>query len=284
MARKVITYTIISLSSLFLVLSLVGIILAWAYNTPITEKAISQLKDIDAQLSQIQTDLRSAKDEVQRALRIIESAETALASLTQQTQDASDILQNVNQALDDQLIPGLKTTRASITEVKTVLEDLRTSLTQLNSLPFVELNIPGDELITNIISGVDSLDAEISNLQDLAQQASLFISDTSYLLGGDFQETKQNLQDLSLTLAGYDQKITDWREQVNVLITSTPKWLDNTSISLTFFFLWFGFSQFGLLLHGLSLKRGDDPLAVWRETFKKKRIIINDWLYNFIYR
>ncbi len=269
MARKVITYTIISLSSLFLVLSLVGIILAWAYNTPITEKAISQLKDIDAQLSQIQTDLRSAKDEVQRALRIIESAETALASLTQQTQDASDILQNVNQALDDQLIPGLKTTRASITEVKTVLEDLRTSLTQLNSLPFVELNIPGDELITNIISGVDSLDAEISNLQDLAQQASLFISDTSYLLGGDFQETKQNLQDLSLTLAGYDQKITDWREQVNVLITSTPKWLDNTSISLTFFLLWFGFSQFGLLLHGLSLKRGDDPLAVWRETFKK---------------
>lgn len=269
MARKILINTLIGISSLFLVLSLLGIILAWAYNTPLTNQSVAQLEEIDSQLSQIQTDLQNAKAEVERALRIIQSAEDALASLTQQTQDASQILEEVNQALDDQLIPGLETTRASITEIRTVLEDLRTSLEQLNAIPFVNLNIPGDELITNIISGVDSLDAEIVNVQELAQQASVFISDTSYLLGGDFQETKQNLEDLLLVLEGYDEKLTGWREQVNTLIESTPRWIDNTSISLTFFLLWFGFSQFGLLLHGLSLKRGDDPLEVWRETFKK---------------
>lgn len=272
MARKIITYTLISLSSLFLVLSLVGIILAWAYNTPLTDKATTQLEEIDSQLSQIQTDLQDAKAEVERALRIIESAEEALASLTQQTQDASQVLENVNQALDDQLIPGLETTRASITEVRTVLADLQTSLEQLNNLPFVNIQIPGDDLITNIINGVDSLNAEIANVQALAQQASVFINDTSYLLGGDFQETKQNLQDLLLTLEGYDSKLTGWREQVKTLIKSTPKWIDNTSISLTFFLLWFGFSQFGLILHGLSLRRGDNPLVVWRELFKKKNV------------
>jgi chromosome segregation ATPase len=269
MARKIITYTLIILSSLFLILSLVGIILAWAYNTPLTEKVTTQLEEIDLQLSQIQTDLRDAKSEVERALRIIASAEEALASLTQQTQDASQVLEDVNKALDDQLIPGLETTRASITEIRTVLEDLQTSLEQLNNIPFVNIQIPGDDLITNIITGVDSLDAEIANVQALAQQASVFISDTSYLLGGDFQETKQNLQDLLLTLEGYDAKLTSWREQVKTLIESTPKWIDNASISLTFFLIWFALSQFGLLLHGLSLKRGDNPLEVWREMFKK---------------
>lgn len=271
MARKIITYTLIGLSSLFLFLSLVGIILAWAYNTPLTNKVTAQLEDIDSQLSQIQTDLGNAKSEVERALRIIESAEEALASLTQQTQDASQVLEDVNQALDDQLIPGLETTRSSITEIRTVLEDLQTSLEQLNNLPFVNIQIPGDDLITNIITGVDSLDAEIANVQALAQQASVFISDTSYLLGGDFQETKQNLQDLLLTLEGYDAKLSGWREQIKTLIESVPQWIDNTSISLTFFLIWFALSQFGLLLHGLSLKRGDDPLEVWRELFKKKQ-------------
>ncbi len=269
MARKILIHTFIGISALFLLLSLAGIILAWTYNTPLTEKAVTQLEDIDSQLAQIQTDLGDAKLEVERALRIIESAEEALASLTQQTQDASQILEDVNQALDDQLIPGLETTRASITEIRTVLEDLQTSLEGLNNLPFVNIEIPGDELITNIINSVDSLDAEIANVQELAQQASVFISDTSYLLGGDFQETKQNLQNLLLTLEGYDSKLTGWREQVKTLIESTPKWIDNTSISLTFFLLWLGFSQFGLILHGLSLRRGDNPLEVWREMFKK---------------
>lgn len=269
MARKIITYTLISLSSIFLILSLIGIIAAWAYNTPLTEKATAQLKDIDSQLSQIQTDLRSAKGEVERALRIIQSAEDALVSLTQQTTDAKQVLEEVDETLNDQLIPNLATTRTQISQVRTILEDLRASIGQLNAIPFVNIQIPGDELLAGIISGVDSLDSEIENVQILAEQASVFISDTSYLLGGDFESTKQNLKNLLQVLQGYDGNLSGWREQVNEIIQSTPKWIDNASISLTFFFLWFALSQFGLLLHGLSLKRGDNPLDVWRETFKK---------------
>ena len=41
-------------------------------------------------------------------------------------------------------------------------------------------------------------------------------------------------------------------------------WIDRASLSLTFFLLWFGLSQFGLLLHGLNLRRGQNPLAVLR--------------------
>lgn len=269
MARKILTYSLISLSSLFLILSLVGIIAAWAYNTPLTEKATTQLVGIDSQLSQIQTDLRSAKDEVERALRIIQSAEEALASLTQQSKSAKQVLEEVDETLNNELIPNLETTRTQISEVRTIIEDLRTTLSQLNALPFVNLNIPGDELLVNIITGVDSLDSEIANVQILAEQASVFISDTSYLLGGDFESTKQNLQNLLQVLQGYDTKLSGWREQVKTLIESTPKWIDNASISLTFFLIWFAFSQFGLLLHGLSLRLGDNPLEIWRETFQK---------------
>jgi len=258
--RKFLTGTLIAVSSVLLIASLVGMVLAWVYNEPLTKAATTRLEEVDAQLTQIQTDLRNAKAEVERALRIIQSAEDALASLTQQTKDASQILEEVNATLDDELIPGLDSTRLRITEVRGVIEDLRASLEQLNSLPFVNLNIPGDELLANILGGVDSLDAEIANVQDLAQRASVFISDTSYLLGGDFQETKHNLTDLLHVLEGYDEKLTGWRGQVATLIESAPGWIDNASTALTVFLLWFGFSQFGLILHGLSLWQGGNPL------------------------
>ena len=49
----------------------------------------------------------------------------------------------------------------------------------------MDLNIPGDELLANIIAAIDSLDAEIANAEDIARQASTFVGDTSYLMGGD---------------------------------------------------------------------------------------------------
>ena len=264
MARKILIGTLIVLSSTFLVLSILGIALAWVYNEPLTRETNSRLQEVDSQLAQIQTDLRNANAEVQRALRIIQSAEDALASLTQQTTDAKTLLEDVNATLDDKLIPGLKATRTNITEVRNTLEDLRTALEKVNSLPFVNLNIPGDELLLSIIDQVDSLDGEIVNVQDLAQRASTFMSDTSYLLGGDFTETKQKLKDLVLVLTDYDKKIAEWRGQIATIIESAPRWIDNASISLTVGLLWFGFSQFGLILHGLGMKRGIDPLDVLR--------------------
>lgn len=262
MKRKVLSGLLIGISSLVLLASLVGMILAWVYNEPLTLEAVSRLEEADTQLSQIQTDLRSAKSEVERALRMINSAEDALAELTQQTTSAKDALEQVNATLDDQLIPGLATTRTRITEVRGILEDLRGALDGLNSLPFVQFDIPGDDLLSNIIAEVDSLDGEIVNMQDLAKRASTFINDTSYLLGGDFQETKQNLEALLIVLDGYDSKLTDWLAQVQMLQTSVPGWIDNASISLTVALFWSAFSQLGLLLHGLSLWHGENPLAV----------------------
>ncbi|MDO8752649.1 MAG: hypothetical protein Q7J80_02050 [Anaerolineales bacterium] len=264
MMRKILIGALIVLSSALLVLSLLGIALAWVYNEPLTMEASSRLREADSQLAQMQTDLQNAQTEVERALRIIKSAEEALAALTQQSTDAKQLLEEVNSTLDDQLIPGLETTRTNITEVRNTLEGLRTTLEQINALPFVNLNIPGDALLLSIINQVDLLDGEIANVQDLAQRASTFISDTSYLLGGDFNETKQQLEDLLLVLTEYDQKAADWRKQIAALIESAPRWIDNASISLTVALLWFGFSQFGLILHGLSMRRGNNPLDVLR--------------------
>jgi len=130
-------------------------------------------------------------------------------------------------------------------------------------IPGLNLNAP-DQVLTDLIGSAQSLDTEIKNVEALAMQASLFVNDTSYLLGGDLTETRESLQGFLSAIQDYEKKVAGWRKQDKQLLESAPKWIDQGSIVLTIFLVWFGFSQFGLLLHGLNLQRGADPMMALR--------------------
>lgn len=263
MARKILAYTLIILSSILLLASLVGIGAAWFYNEPLTHEATSQLQDIDHELELAQTTLDSTHTELERALRLVDAAQAALEKLAAQSESAESLFDGIQSSLDDKLLPELKTTRERIDSARTALENLRGLLQTISAIPFIGINIP-DQIVTDLIASADAIDAEIANAEDVAKQASTFVSDTSYLLGGDLTETRDSLQTFLKAVEEYQDKVADWRAQIADLIASLPKWIDNTSIGLTIFLFWFGLSQFGLLLHGRMILRGENPLEVLR--------------------
>jgi ABC-type transporter Mla subunit MlaD len=199
-----------------------------------------------------------------------------LDKLTQQSESAENLFDSIQNTLDDRLLPELKTTRSRIDSARATLENLQTLLAQVSSfVPGVDLNV-FDRSLTDLISSARALDTEIANVEVLATQASTFVSDTSYLLGGDLTETRDSLQGFLASIQDYEKKVVRWREQDQQLIEGAPKWIDQASIILTVFLLWFALSQFGLLLHGLSLRAGGDPLLVLRRTSQDKSITAED--------
>jgi hypothetical protein len=267
MVRKIVAGILIALSSILFILSITGIIALWIYKEPLTNQAISQIKEVDLELAQTQSALQNAKVELERTLRIVESAEQTLAALKDELAQAKTLFGDVNGTLDEQLLPALKASRAKVDQVKSALADLRASVEKINAIPFIQFNLPGDEMLANLIGIANSTDSEIARVEDLVQKASTFAGDASYLMGGDFSETKQNLQDFLAVVTEYDQKITGWRAQIAMLLSSLPGWINSASIILTVFLLWFGFSQVGLFLHGLIGWRGGDPLMSLRDTW-----------------
>jgi chromosome segregation ATPase len=264
-ARKILSGILIALSAIFLVSSIVGMGAIWFYNEPLTQKATGQLKDIDAQLAQAQATLQSSEKELQRALRIVDSAQSALEKMAKQTGSAQNLFDSIQSTIDDQLLPDLKTTRQRIDSARTTLESLQSVLKTVSSfIPGFDLNAPAKTL-TDLIDSTHSMDNEISNVEGLASQASTFVSDTSFLLGGDLTGTRTSLQNFVAYIQDYETKVEGWRAQDKALIEKTPGWIDQASIVLTIFLLWFSLSQFSLLLHGLSLQRGADPFYVLRE-------------------
>jgi hypothetical protein len=265
MARKIISGTLIAFSSILLILSIAGIGLVWIYKEPLTQDSTARLQAIDNELGQAQTAFQNAKLELERTLRLVEATETSMAALKTEFTQVKTLFDNTNGVLDNQLLPGLKASREKIDQAKSTLQGLRDTLAQINSLPLLNLNLPGDKLLEDLITSASSLDAQIIRVEDMVNNASTFVSDASYLMGGDFTETKTNLRNFLTIVTEYDQKLTDWRTQVAELLGSLPGWIQGASIGLTIFLLWFGFSQVSLILNGLTLWRGDDPLAVLRK-------------------
>jgi F0F1-type ATP synthase membrane subunit b/b' len=276
MARKFFSGLLIALSAIFLVLSLVGIGAIWFYNGRLTREVTSRLTDIDNQMAQAQTTLQSSEKELQRALRIVDAAQAALDKLKKQTNTAGNLVDSIKSTLDDQLLPELRTTRERINTARTTLQSLQSILTGVsNFVPGLDLKSP-DKVLTDLISSTQSLDTDIANAEGLATQASTFVSDTSYLLGGDLTETRTSLQTFLAAIQDYEKKIASWREQDKTVLEGAPRWIRETSIGLTIFLIWFALSQFGLLLHGLSLQAGGDPLAVLRSERSSQPLLQNE--------
>ncbi len=260
MTRKILSGVWIGLCGVLLLASLAGIGLVWGYKTPLEEAALAQLAEIETELGRAESALGDAQAEIERTLRLVDSAEQVLADLKDELGLAKDLFDEFDQTLDTQLIPGMENSRALVGQARSALEDLREALARLNEIPFVELNIPGDKMLADLIAAAGTIDGEILRLEDLAKKAATFADDLSYLMGGDFSETRRNLNDLLAVVMDYRAKITGWQEQAAALIERLPGWTDWTAVILTVVLAWSAVSQFGLILHGLTAWRGGNPL------------------------
>lgn len=276
MIRRIFAGFLILLSAILLVASIVGIAAIWYYNEPLTREVRGELKQIDLELAQAEATLKSSEKELGRALRIVDSTQEALEKLTEQSESAESLFDRIQGSLDDRLLPELRTTRTRIEEARATLENLQTVLTGISSfIPGVDLNLP-DEMLADLIASARSLDAEIANMEVMATQASTFVGDTSYLLGGDLTETRESLQSFLTAIESYETKVTRWREQGTYILENAPEWIDQASIILTVFLIWFGLSQFSMLLHGVTMQRGADPLLAIRRERHHHNPLIKD--------
>jgi chromosome segregation ATPase len=265
MVRMIFSWMLVSFSSLFLALSAAGIFAVWAYNEPLTREALSRLEDIDRELAQAESALQATRAELERALRVLDAAQMALEKLTAQSVSADSLLEGIQSALDERLLPELRNTRERLGDAREVLEGLRALLQSVDALPFLNLDLHfPDQVLIDLIASAETLDSEIASAEELAQRASMFVGDTSYLLGGDLGETRASLEGFLQQVEEYQLRVAGWRELVLSVRQALPSWVDRASLTLTLFLLWFGFSQFSLLLHGQAILRGENPLDGWR--------------------
>ncbi len=253
MKKRILGGTLVVLSIMMLVLSLTGVGAIAFYNQPFTDDLLGKLNKVNDELLMAQESLGNAQQELQRALRIVENAEEALQDLSKQREQAKGFLDAVDSMLTETIIPNIEGSKEKIADAKKTFDDIRTTIINLNRIPFIEIEVPDEGLLTYFEEIIVSLETEVDNVGEMAEEASLFLNDTSYLLGGDLAETKENIYNLADVIEEYEQKVRIWQAQAEVLIAETPRRVDLASALFAIFLLWVAFSQAGLVLHGISL-------------------------------
>ena len=206
MVRRIFVGTLLALSSILLVFSLVAIAALWFYNKPVREETATRLVEIDQELAQAEATLQYSQKELERALRIVDATEKALEKLAQPSGGAENIFEHIQSTLDDDLIPDLKTTRERIDTARVTLQNLQSTLDRItNLIPFIDLSAP-DRIVEDLIRSAAALDADIAKMEVIAGQASTFVGDASYLLGGDLSETRDSLQNFLTATQEYEKR------------------------------------------------------------------------------
>jgi len=270
MPRKIVSWTLIVFSIVFLLASAVGVVASLALNEPLTRLGVEKLGAIDSELRLGEEALKKSHSEIERALSILDSTEAALNQFTKN--DPQAFFADVQTQLNDELLPELATARERLVSARDTLQNLRLLVFGINVAPFVSVNI-SDEMLTDLIDSADALESQIGGIGELAEQASVLLEDASQLFGGDLAGTRESLEGFLADVEAYQQKVTGWREQVEYLQISLPVWLDFASLFLTLFFLWFGLSQFSLFLHGRAILRGENPWEGLQSLFPIRRAL-----------
>ncbi len=256
MPRKIFSWILIVLSVVSLLASAVGIVAALALNEPLTRRGVDQLDAIDSELRLGEEALDKSHEEIERALSILDSTEAALNQFTKN--DPQAFFADVQTTLNDELLPELATAQERLVSARDTLQNVRVVVFGLNIVPFVKVNIP-DQMLTDLIDSADALESQITDVGDLAAQASVLLNDASQLFGGNLEESRASLQGFLADVESYQEKVKGWREQVAYVKESLPLWMDLASTFLTIFLLWFGLSQVSLFLHGRGILRGENP-------------------------
>ena len=252
------------LSVVFFVAGFVGLIAIWAGNQPLTDELLVRIETIDSDLEQAEITFTETRLELEATQQQIDLIQSVIAAVGIDSQENVEILTDIVQSFDDRLSPLIDTVSGGVGKLSEAFLALKNIVEKLNALPLVSIEIPGADKLAELSASLEEQQTSVIQLKEKVQQLSQLTEDTlNTLTSGyaDFEVTINNLMDL---VTEYETKVIAYREQLSFLETNIPGWIDQASLVLTIFLIWFLISQCGMFALAWSFYKGQDLLKRWR--------------------
>lgn|GEM_PF-1367347 len=262
--RRGLALTVSALSVFFFLVSAAGIAAAWVLNQPLTEEVSRELAaaqaDLDAGLANLQTS-RGELESLEGQVGVFQSVVDTLGTdAVQNTRLLSEVVNRVEGTIS----PLLGRLSDGVDRVREAFESVKRTVAQLNELPLVAINLPGEELLNSITESLDNLKAQITEAKEKVESVSQITEDTVDTLDSGFLTWEDFVQRNLAQLDEYERKIVAYQARLDYLEANLPRWIDAASIVLTLLLTWLAVSQVGMFVLAWSIYSGKDLLARWR--------------------
>lgn len=246
--KRVVAIIVIVLSILGIVLSLGGIIGAWAINTPVTDSLTRFLSGIENVLEVSEGALDRVNTRLGEASTRVQEIEDSVTQTGEALEEGSPVLALIDATIGEQIYPVIESVAETATFIATTLVGINETLEAANSIPFVTVPTLTEDLlaaqqrIEQLREQVTEFKQQVQDMKSGVIEAVVTpITNTTAAVTGTIDEV------LRLT-TGIQAQVSQNLAEVTALKESIAFWLDMISIALSLELAWLALAQAALLV------------------------------------
>lgn len=252
------------LSVVFFVAGFASLIAVWVGNQLLTEEILGRIEIIDSDLEEAEISFTETRLELEATQQQIDLIQSVIAAVGIDSQENVEILTDIVQSFDDRLTPLIDTVSGGVGKLSEAFLALKNIVEKLNALPLISIEIPGAEKLAELAASLEEQQTAVIQLKEKVQQLSQLTQDTLNTLTTGYADFEVTINNLMALVTEYETKVIAYREQLAFLETNIPGWIDQVSIVLSIFLIWFLISQFGLFALAWFYYTGQDLFLRWR--------------------
>lgn len=242
--RRILLYTAMVISIIFLLLGLAGIIGVWAINTPATETVLAILEPIDLALQRMELASQRAGGALSETSAALENADQRVQEMGETVAETSLIREAVSRIVDEDVQTRVGETRENIRALYDTLGAIEEAIQAINAIPFVGLEVPGSEEIAAVRTGMEEIATGVAELSDEVQQRREERAENLVeRLSRPINRLNTRVEELQTNIADTEARLGLAIERIDNIQNQVPLWIDIVSVVDTLLLAWFMFSQ-----------------------------------------
>lgn len=261
--KRILWYAAIVISSLFLLLGLAGIIGGWAINKPLTDTILAVLVSFDEALHRMEEASSKASAALSESSAALEDADQRLQEAGEELADTSILLEVISRLVGEDIQPNMDQTAENIRAVYDTVVAIEEAIAAINTIPFVDLEIPGGEEVASIRTGMEEMAVTVSELREEVQQRREERAEKLVeRISAPVNTLNSRVEEMETKIIDIEARLGLAIERIDQVQSRVPLWIDVASILNTLLFGWFMFSQGAVIvLSWRALHPSQEPVS-----------------------
>lgn len=247
--KRILLYAAMVISILVLVLSVAGIIGAWAYNTPATEAILDILVPVTNALQRSEELVNTTGQSLTRVSTALDTAGSRVQEIGDDVAEKEIVLEAASLIVGEDVRPALQEASDSIRSVYDTVGALEEAIQTFNAIPFIDVEVPGAEPLGNLRTGMEEVATTAEDLVvTLQEKKAEIVSETVTEVTQPIDRLNSRVGEIRTGLADLETRLGASITNLLRLQEELPSWIDMLCIATTVFLLWVIISQIAVFV------------------------------------
>ncbi|MCP4198365.1 MAG: hypothetical protein GY762_14540 [Proteobacteria bacterium] len=247
--KRVLLYAGMVISIVMLVLAAAALIGTWVVNTPATEKVLGIVVPITETLQGVER----LSSETGVALDGISAgfvqAEQRVEEIGDEVNEANVAVEAISALVGEDITPKLDATREGVRSIYDTLSAIQGAVQSFNAMPFLDLELPGDEELGQALTGMEEIVVQVQDLNEALQnRKEEIVSGAVDQVSQPLDRLETRVSDIRARLQGFENRTGSAIEQMLYVQENAGRWIDMLSIIITLILIWFIISQVAMFV------------------------------------